>query len=47
AGQTAPTLTLSNVQAADAGQYSVVVTHNLPWGKAGVLSSNAVLTVTP
>jgi hypothetical protein len=47
AGETNATLTLNNVQAADAGRYSVMVSHELPWGRVGMMSSNAVLNVTP
>jgi hypothetical protein len=45
-GQTNSSLTLSNVQAGDAGQYSVTVSHYLPGGRYAINSSNAVLTVT-
>jgi hypothetical protein len=45
--ETNATLVLSDVQAADAGGYAVTVAHRLPvWGKCGLASSNAVLTLT-
>jgi len=40
------TLMLNNVQPADAGKHSVNVSHQLPWGRFGTRSSNAVLTIT-
>jgi hypothetical protein len=43
--QTNATLTLPSVQPTDAGKYAVTVTHVLTWGRFGVSSSNAVLTV--
>jgi hypothetical protein len=46
ANATNSTLTLLNVQPSDAGAYSVVVSHPTPIGYVGILSSNAVLTVT-
>lgn len=42
AGATQPTLTLTNIQLVDAGNYSVIVTNGLQ----SLTSSNAVLTVT-
>ena len=44
-GQTNATLILTNLQASDEGKYSIVVSHQLPWGRVGIGSSNAVLTV--
>jgi hypothetical protein len=44
-GQTNLTLTITGVQTEDAGSYSAVVRHQLPWGRFGVFSSNAVLSV--
>lgn len=45
AGETNSTLTLRNVQQSDAGQYSVLVSHQLPWGRFGTSSTAAQLTV--
>jgi hypothetical protein len=46
AGQTGPTLTLTNVQDIDADQYSVTVTHHMAWGDGcNVISSNAVVSI--
>lgn len=44
-GQTSPTLTLDNIGPADATNYSVMVFHQLPWGKVSVASSNVTLTL--
>jgi len=45
AGQTSATLTLTNLQTTNSGRYAVSVSHELPWGWFGVVSSNALLTV--
>jgi hypothetical protein len=45
AGQTNATLFLTNLQTTHSGRYAVSVSHQLPWGWFGVLSSNAVLLV--
>jgi hypothetical protein len=42
-GETNAMLVLPNFQATDAGNYSVTVSHQLPWGRFGTISSNAVL----
>ena len=47
AGQTNAALTLLNVQSGDAGNYRAAVSHITGAGAVGMLSSNAVLTVTP
>jgi hypothetical protein len=47
AGQTSSTLVLTNVQPAAQGRYSVTVLHQLPWGRFGIASSNAVLSILP
>jgi hypothetical protein len=44
-GQTNSTLVLTNVQSTDATNYAVTVMHELPWGRLGIGSSNAVLTL--
>jgi hypothetical protein len=45
-GQTNSTWVLTNVQYTDAAtNYSVVVTHELPWGRYGIASSKASLAV--
>ncbi len=44
AGETSPSLTLSNIAAADAGNYSVIVSGDCG---ADVISNNALLTVNP
>jgi hypothetical protein len=46
-GQTNASLVLSNLQPGDAGKYFVAVSHRLPGGPTSVLSTNAVLTVSP
>jgi hypothetical protein len=46
-GQTTATLSLPNVQAADSGNYSVVVSVQTPLGPLNMISSNAMLTVLP
>jgi hypothetical protein len=45
ADQTNSVLTIELIQTNDAGIYSVVVTHFTALGQAGIISSNAVLTV--
>jgi len=46
-GQTNSTLILDNVHPPDAGNYSVTVSHELPWRRINIGSSNAVVTVSP
>jgi hypothetical protein len=46
-GANSALLTLQNLQAVDAGEYSVIVTHQTPLGTLATISSNAVLTVSP
>jgi hypothetical protein len=45
AGQTNATLILTNLQSTNSGRYAVSVSHELPWGWFGVISSNALLRV--
>ncbi|MCI0748740.1 MAG: lamin tail domain-containing protein, partial [Verrucomicrobia subdivision 3 bacterium] len=47
AGETNQTLTITNLQPSQAGDYSVNIQHQLPGGRFGINSSNAVLTVLP
>jgi hypothetical protein len=45
AGETSATLVLTNVQPADAGKYTVLVAHPLPWGTLRTRSCSAVLRI--
>jgi hypothetical protein len=45
AGQTNASLILTNLGSVNSGRYAVSVSHELPWGWFGVVTSDAVLTV--
>ncbi len=47
AGGTNAILTLGNLKPSDAGDYSVIITHQTLLGPLGVISSNAVLSISP